>query len=585
MADHIQIGDVAPRASHAGDGVTTTYAFPFPIFNDADLEVYIDGAGQTLSADYTMAGAGQTAGGTVTFTQPPANDAEILFVRRLTIARTSDFQASGEFRAKVINDELDFQTAILQQINDDLGRTVRLETTDASASLELPGVADRASALLAFDASGDVTAQALSELSEAAVISNATPAAATPSGSAGISSELSAADHSHPLPTLSDIGIASQVEAEAGTDNTKAMTPLRTAQSIAQLFAGTDQLARDMAASAMAYAMATNDANSVTGSIGAFWFSDDFKSDSLTTKTNATYDAGGDYYHNRGIANIIPTGVDWTMRGSGETYGSGSVSSTSAGSSYTTNAVLSGDFTFEFALSGSLLSDHTILGLFDAAEVSTAASGGSYQRAGMEVMTNSFWFKSGNSGPAYPEFYMGAAKLATLSEWANTSDTYQYRRTAGVIDLYNVTDDAVIYTWAGTYTQDMHALVGGGYTQTTHSIEFITTAPASNMVLAPSALTIDAADPSDVLGYFVLEPVDSVTFGTDVVGKVSIDGGTTKATGTWTKVGDIGPDGKELWRLEADVSGQSGSSLTYEITTANNKEIRLHDCVGLIGIY
>ena len=53
----------------------------------------------------------------------------------------------------------------------------------------------------------------------------------------------------------------------------------------------------------------------------------------------------------------------------------------------------------------------------------------------------------------------------------------------------------------------------------------------------------------------------------------------------WTKVGDIGSDGKQLWRVEADVSAQSGASLTYEITTANNKEIRLHACVGLVTIY
>ena len=105
------------------------------------------------------------------------------------------------------------------------------------------------------------------------------------------------------------------------------------------------------------------------------------------------------------------------------------------------------------------------------------------------------------------------------------------------------------------------------------------------MTLVPSAVSLETADPSDVIGYFVFEPVTGVTFGTDLVGKVSIDGGATKTTGTWTKIGDIGSDGEELWRLEVDVSAQSGSSLIYEITTANNKEIRLHNCVGLISIY
>ena len=105
------------------------------------------------------------------------------------------------------------------------------------------------------------------------------------------------------------------------------------------------------------------------------------------------------------------------------------------------------------------------------------------------------------------------------------------------------------------------------------------------MTLAPSAATLTTADPTDIMGYFVFKPVDTVTMGTDVIGRASIDGGATKATGTWTKIGDIGNAGQELWRLDADVSAQTGSSLVYEITTANNKQAELHDCIGLIPIY
>lgn len=156
MADHIQIGDIAPRILYTADGATTTFTYPFPIFNDADLAVYVDGAKQTLITHYAVAGAGDSAGGTVTFVTAPANGDAVALVRELTIERLSDFQSSGEFRAKVINDELDFQTASLQQLEDGVGRALRLQKFDAAGDLELPLKADRAGKVLAFDANGNV---------------------------------------------------------------------------------------------------------------------------------------------------------------------------------------------------------------------------------------------------------------------------------------------------------------------------------------------------------------------------------------------------------------------------------------------
>jgi hypothetical protein len=74
-------------------------------------------------------------------------------VRRwLTIERTSDFQESGEFRARVLNDELDYQVAAIQQVADDLTRVLRLGATDSATDFELPAKELRKGAFLAFDA-------------------------------------------------------------------------------------------------------------------------------------------------------------------------------------------------------------------------------------------------------------------------------------------------------------------------------------------------------------------------------------------------------------------------------------------------
>ena len=42
MAEHITIGDVAPRVQYVADGAQAAFTYPFPIFDDADLEVRLD---------------------------------------------------------------------------------------------------------------------------------------------------------------------------------------------------------------------------------------------------------------------------------------------------------------------------------------------------------------------------------------------------------------------------------------------------------------------------------------------------------------------------------------------------------------
>ena len=38
MAEHIRIGDVAPRVQYAADGAQNAFTYPFPIFEVEDLD-------------------------------------------------------------------------------------------------------------------------------------------------------------------------------------------------------------------------------------------------------------------------------------------------------------------------------------------------------------------------------------------------------------------------------------------------------------------------------------------------------------------------------------------------------------------
>lgn len=136
MPTHIQINDVSPRVQILCDG-RSEYEYQFPIFKSADLEVYLDGVKQT--SGFAVSGAGETNGGQVTFDTPPAENAVLTLTRRLAIERLSDFQESGELRAKVLNDELDYMTAALQQVEDDQGRALQLSLTEtANVDVTLP---------------------------------------------------------------------------------------------------------------------------------------------------------------------------------------------------------------------------------------------------------------------------------------------------------------------------------------------------------------------------------------------------------------------------------------------------------------
>jgi len=175
-SNHITIGDISPRIQYTGDGAVTAFTYPFPIFTNADIEVYEDATLKTITTDYTVTGAGVSTGGTVTFVTAPAAGVVVTLLRNLKIQRTTDFQESGEFRSKVINDELDKQVAMSQQVNDRVDRSLRLADTDPDATLTLPLSAARASKVLGFDSSGDVV---VSTMDLSAIENGATSAAAS----------------------------------------------------------------------------------------------------------------------------------------------------------------------------------------------------------------------------------------------------------------------------------------------------------------------------------------------------------------------------------------------------------------------
>lgn len=185
MTDHIQIGDITPRVQYVGDSVKVAFTYPFPIFTPSDIDVYVDAALQVATVHYSVFGAGNDNGGTVLFVTAPTVNQTVTIVRNLVVKRTTDFQESGEFRANVINDELDKIIAMIQEAETDIARTIgRANTATDVYPLDIPDGADGIARALTVDAVdglqiGPSTADIANAQSNAAAASASATAANT----------------------------------------------------------------------------------------------------------------------------------------------------------------------------------------------------------------------------------------------------------------------------------------------------------------------------------------------------------------------------------------------------------------------
>ena len=154
MAEHIRIGDVAPRVQYLGDGTRTAFTYPFPIFQASELELRLDGV--PLSGGFVVTGAGSSEGGSVTLATPPADGSTVTLRRRIRVERSTDFQDNGVLRARTLNDELDRIVAALQEQREELSGALRQDPAEVGGAFTLPLRSARANRVLGFDGGGDL---------------------------------------------------------------------------------------------------------------------------------------------------------------------------------------------------------------------------------------------------------------------------------------------------------------------------------------------------------------------------------------------------------------------------------------------
>ena len=158
------VSSTTTKNSYAGDGSTVAFSYTFKIFDEDDIAVILrDNATaaetvQAITTNYTVSGVGNAGGGTITFVTAPATGKTVVLRRESAQTQTTDYTPNDPFPAEAHEDALDKLTFFVQEIQEELDRSIKLSRTNTMTSTEFTvGAADRADKILAFDSNGEIS--------------------------------------------------------------------------------------------------------------------------------------------------------------------------------------------------------------------------------------------------------------------------------------------------------------------------------------------------------------------------------------------------------------------------------------------
>lgn len=137
------ISTTTSRITYAGDGMTLSFAVPFIFFGADEIDVIersTDSGSEVLkvlTTDYNVAG-GAGAAGTVTAMIAPNATKSWTIARKTKRTQMVDYTPNDPFPAETHERALDRLTALVQELDDKLGRVAVLSPTSSVAELTLP---------------------------------------------------------------------------------------------------------------------------------------------------------------------------------------------------------------------------------------------------------------------------------------------------------------------------------------------------------------------------------------------------------------------------------------------------------------
>ena len=159
------ISTTTTKNSYSGNGSTTAFAYTFPINSTDEITVIERSATGTEtvksegsgSTNYGIADNG-AAGGTVTMVTAPASGTTLVILRNTNLTQSTDLVANDPFPAETNESAFDKLQMQIQEVQEEVDRSIKLSRTNTMTSTDFTTSAtDRASKILAFDSSGEIS--------------------------------------------------------------------------------------------------------------------------------------------------------------------------------------------------------------------------------------------------------------------------------------------------------------------------------------------------------------------------------------------------------------------------------------------
>lgn len=99
-----------------------------------DMQLQVDGVDKTVDVDFIMTGVGLDAGGDITFLTRMVGGERVMRRRNMGFSRATDFQQLGDLQSSTLNNDQDAPVMMLQQLNDDVGRSLKLPLSSTASA-------------------------------------------------------------------------------------------------------------------------------------------------------------------------------------------------------------------------------------------------------------------------------------------------------------------------------------------------------------------------------------------------------------------------------------------------------------------
>lgn len=150
-----EVPAATPSAQYIATAGQTVFPYPFPITQDSDLVVVVNGVTQSVDVGYSLSGQGNALGGFVTFGTGLAGGSVVTVYRDIIIERVTQIAQNSGFSSVAFNAEFNNIYLILQQLANQLAFSLQIPFSNSPAPITTLQPGTYANSILSFDANGN----------------------------------------------------------------------------------------------------------------------------------------------------------------------------------------------------------------------------------------------------------------------------------------------------------------------------------------------------------------------------------------------------------------------------------------------